>query len=373
MIKENPHDSVQIKTDILNRFSQLPDKKPRETERMLTKIAVEDFPQESSVFLSLIEDETSDSKTRFYAFFSLATIYRRNKDITKFKELDYNFGSLFNTIPLYWHLKSLLYRQSKSTYKLALENAVKAKDTLPEHPGVLHSYAEIVALMAEDEQERGRDCETKENCLAFDHLDSAVAAIDQALELESDYAKFYCTKGRLLALQGEFDKGQKSILKAIDKENSNEKDYAIRINEYMYIMTRIEREQMLKFSEKQIEEVSAQATKLKADAARLQLESENRIMELKLSLEEVRTQNLQILGFFTAIISFTIASIQILNQQTFKDASLLIVVLIGALLTGYSGFFALMPTNQVSMRRILTVALSGIALILVSVAVYSFT
>lgn len=357
MVKKSSPRPDQTREELLTFFGTLANYSSREMEKTLTKLSVEAYAHTPEVFQALLEDSVNPPtlEFRFYAFFCLATIYRRKKDITKFKELDARFGSLFTNFPLYWHLISLLYRQNKMNYAMAFESAQKAMELLPRHAGVLHSYAEIIVMISENKREE----------LDQKLLESAVSAVNQALDIESNYAKFYCTKGRLLALQGKFDEGQEYILKAIDKENSDSKDYAIRINEYMYYMTLIEREQMLDLSNRNLQEVTEKANKIKLDF-------EKSTQELKLSLDEVRTQNLQILGFFTAILSFTIASIQIISDQTFKDSALLIVVLIGALLTGYAGFFALMPSSQTTTRRLWVVALAGIGLILTSVSIHYF-
>lgn len=89
-------------------------------------------------------------------------------------------------------------------------------------------------------------------------------------------------------------------------------------------------------------------------------------------IEEMKRQNLQMLGFFTAIISFTVGSIQIVKSQPFISAVLLLLVLAGILLVIYAGFSYVMFSNSTyeNARKNFVVFGVGAIIIVLSIVAY---
>jgi len=161
---------------------------------------------------------------------------------------------------------------------------------------VLHNYAETIATAMEEEVIQDSA-----------HIDDAIDHIKKSISLAPKYAKYYCTYGRLLALKSQIAKGLQLIRKAIDLEDSQKSDYAIRIGDYQAYHS-------------------------------------------KLIFMQHTTRNLEFLGFFAALVSFIIASIQILGKQPFEEATQLIIVLNGCLLCAFAGFFALIHEKNYFFR-----------------------
>lgn len=64
--------------------------------------------------------------------------------------------------------------------------------------------------------------------------DLALEAVNHAIELDSSYAKYYCTKARVLCIQRHYTQAMESINTTIAYESSSRSDYALRISSYLY-------------------------------------------------------------------------------------------------------------------------------------------
>jgi tetratricopeptide (TPR) repeat protein len=184
--------------------------------------------------------------------------------------------------------------------------------------GVVHNFAETIASAYEES-----DVSTK-SFIKNEWLEKANEAIDLAINLDSTYAKYYCTKGRLLAIEEKYDEAKESIRRAIDIEDSGKIDYVIRLGNYQYYLLLVQNNQYNKLIDDQM--IENQKTMNKT------------VEDIDNKLKETNIKNLEFLGFFAAIVSFTIGSIQIINNQTFESAMNLIIVLFAALLSVFSAF-----------------------------------
>jgi tetratricopeptide (TPR) repeat protein len=290
-------------------------------------------------------------KTRYSAFFTLCTIYRRNKEYTLYGHMLKDYYNIFNKFISYNHLKAMYLvevAQSEEEMRYAIEVANNAAEQANNNSGFIHSYSLTVVNAFEQFYMDINNIRDKE------HLDKALIFINKAIDLEDDYAKFYSTRGRLKAIIGNYNEAKMQINKAIDIEDSSKDGYVLRISDYQKQLLNISfKENMNKL----YGNISTYETKVE--------ELENQVSNYIKKLEEMKNRNLEFLGFFTALISFTIGSIQVLDNQNIIDAARLIIVLGGSLLIVLGGFGLILNGNK-NIKRAILVAAIGLLMITVS-------
>jgi len=327
-------------------FSNLPDETSRQFELEITQY-VEDDPGSYVLFRKIIESGDLSLSIRYAAFFALCTYYRRYKESTKLFSLLIEFEGVFSQFGTFDLLYSMALRERgrKVDVQESIQRSVLAKKKLPGHAGILHNYAHGIASYVED---FGID-----GVVYAEAVDEAVACVDMATSENPGYAKFYCTRGRLMACKGMYDEAIMFIRKAIDCESPTKKDYAIRISEYMLHLNRIQISKMLNVLDDQVQD-GKRSIQSAVDGVR-------RITE------EARTRNLEFLGFFAAIISFTIGGLQLAQRQPVLQSAQLIIVLASALLVSFSGLGIMLYGTPYTRRALLLLGV-GIGL-----CVFGFT
>lgn len=293
-------------------------------------------------FYELLSREDVNNDVRYAAFYTLCTIHRRAKEYSRYKELidKYEHFSIYKS---YAYLKSMQLVETnpnKQIYEKAMVLSKSAISIAGDNSGYLHNYAIIVAKAFD------------ENCFSDreDLLHEAMECVNKAIAYEEKYAKFYATKGRLSNHLGQYEEARQNIDRAIDLENADETYYVMRIGEYqMYLLN-------VYFKEK----TDSMNHELKG------FKDEMKIVNDEIS--EAKTKNLEFLGFFTALISFTIGSIQILSNQSFYEAMKLIIVLSGSLLIVLGGF-GIVLTGSKNIKRSITVWILGILMIVIAATI----
>ena len=275
----------------------------------------------------LAKSESFKENIVFSAFYALCIYYRRMKEFTKIDDLISKFEVRFDSKPMYNHILSLSLKSKggNENIKEAIAKAKMSADLVEGNAGVLHNYAETIATAMEEEVIQDSA-----------HIDDAIDHIKKSISLAPKYAKYYCTYGRLLALKSQIAKGLQLIRKAIDLEDSQKSDYAIRIGDYQAYHSKLIFMQHTNRLQIKIDEFETEIKNTKDKVSNL----------LHLSM----TRNLEFLGFFAALVSFIIASIQILGKQPFEEATQLIIVLNGCLLCAFAGFFALIHEKNYFFR-----------------------
>lgn len=192
---------------------------------------------------------------------------------------------------------------------------------LTENYGGPHAFAETVALVFEN-----ASMELREQLEAAPErwLEEAKTSAITAKVQSKGYAKFYCTYGRVLALCGEYEEAIKNVNEAISLEDNTRTDYSIRIGQYSSYYQQFRAQQKLRIQE---EALAGQMHEM-----RLAMEAQEK---------ESMAKNMEFLGLFSGIVSFTIGSLSIsgaIAEQSIKHAAGLIVVLMGALLCVFAAF-----------------------------------
>ncbi len=345
---------TQELTDLIERIMSLPDTSLREFEEGMTDIITK-YPDNIEANLTYILENEKEKELRFRAFFGLSIYQRRQKNHTEFKQLVEKYIMEFQEFDLHYHILSLMHKSfgDQEGIRKSIYYGKKAVEKLSAHVGVLHNFCEAVVTAQEEFLDPSPE-----------YVEESILFIDTVLTLRPRYAKFYCTKGRILAQQKKFEEAKQNILKAIDLENNKTNDYTLRITDYKNTLSRIESlEQFHKIKELinvAVSQINEAENKIKAE-----------VEGNKAQLEKLKTENLQMLAFFTGIISFIIGSITILSKQpTFLESAMLMMILAGTLVLCNVGFSILLLPPKENYTRYILVSLIGIFMILLSIFIH---
>lgn len=262
-----------------------------------------------------------DEKIYFALYAILVNYARRMKNRTMEKELlrtyvDYAFSQV-HVFYDHLHLLSMLgevYNQSAEERQEMMELAKKNEKQLTDNSGASHALAEAVALVYEIDDVSENPSFQKQR---KDWLRAAESAVKKAIADRQEYAKYYCTYARIQSLLGQYENALENIALAVDKEDTTRNDYAIRIGSY---------------------ESRGQQIRAKMQMEAIEHESRTAMEDLE---KQSMVKNMEFLGLFSGIVSFTIGSLTIsgaIADQSIQSAAGLIVVLMGALMGVFAGF-----------------------------------
>lgn len=237
-LKDTPIEN-DIRTELMGVGDNDEDRK---FETNITNLAVEyssDPKSEEALFSILDEDE--DERAAYYAYYCLNAMYRRNKDFYKLGALIENYKERFKERSTANHLIALYYLESGAAcdYDELLENSYEDARRFSDNAGYGHLFADMFATIYEN----GELSDKKAFCDKWH--DIALEECEHAIELTPSYAKFYCTKARILAIDRRFREAEQNINRAISLENSRRNDYYLRIGNYQYYKGMIKTEQKL--------------------------------------------------------------------------------------------------------------------------------
>jgi tetratricopeptide (TPR) repeat protein len=278
----------------------------------------------------------------FNVFYALNVYCRRMKYYSELEELVARFRSRFRSRGLLNVSLATMHknRGSPQDMRLAIQYAKQGVASIGTNTGVLQNYADIVATAAEG----GVEVEPPD-------LEQALACADKSIELSPEYAKYYCTCGRLYAIKGRFSDAKAEIARAIDLEDAEKVDYSIRISDYQYYLLSVKAMEFTRFVDRQM--------KTMEDAF------EHHRGQVDKTMSETQARNLEFLAFFAAILSFTLGTLSLAAGTTFIQAASLVLVLGGTLLIIYSGFRLLIRDSAGAARVMIALMVLGMVLIVV--------
>lgn len=279
----------------------------------INKIAQENIFIDS--FESILGD-TSKKCIWICAFYALCIRYRRDKDFTKFKNLLDKYKVQFKSDNIYMMQRIVYTKSVKSSTTdiiLALNLWKNIRDNYKKAPAYIQAYADLVATAFED------GVITKDKTEFSNLLKDIISQLEESL-VEREHPKIYATLGRLYAFTNEYDKAISSINKAIDIEDSTLRDYSIRIGDYQSIIAKIN---IKKYYDHEMEKL---------------LELKNEVQMIKSEVEKSKIENISFLGFFTALLSLIIGSIQIAQNTTAQQIIVIILVLCSGLVNVFGAF-----------------------------------
>src|SRR5699024_9019470 len=227
------------------------------------------------------------------------------------------------------------------------------------HVAALHHYAEVIVTI----------CERRFNRELYDRGREHLLDIIRQSERQGKYiGECYATLSRYELLMDQFDPALKNIKKAIIFEQPSF-DYQIRISKYYLLETEIRTKQQIAIIQEENDR-SMESIEEKNKALERSMD-ENREILKKESQQHSRF-NLQILGLFTAVISFIIGSFEIIsNQQNFLDSTLLLIVLTGCIITVFSILnIPYTKKEGKNLRLLLAVVVMGLLMIISPLLTY---
>ena len=347
MTASSPVDPASVVT----RLATFNDPDTRDFEKQSLELC-RDFKLDVDQSLEPIVGNASlPEDVRFSAFFCLGTAMRRRHDTAKLVDLVETHGSLFKNRGMYQHLKAMAYtqRNSQGDLEIAIAAATRAKNLLPQHAGVLHSYAIVKLQDLEDRrgvQERITDERDRST------LEELTHALAHVLADEPHYGKFHATNARLQSLLGYHELARRSVLRAMSEEDSSGQDFPIRMVEYNQILARISlRESLMEFADN-VSEADRRTTELRSEFERV--------------TTHAQSSYLQLLGIFAAIIGLLITGVQVASNLKLGDGARLMLIVTGSIVMILS---AVAVITDKSVRKITYLTAVGVVLIVAGVFV----
>src|SRR5215831_16471261 len=147
-------------------------------------------------FRSVLADQTASRVERFACLYGLLTRLRREYRFREYRELVRESEAEFGSEPRFEEFRVVLARWTGDDargLRSAIEPSERVVALLPQDPGVLHQYSELIASLGEIDPMAVRSYMEK----AFDRVSTA---IDLAPNRNANY---YSTRARLFNLKGD--------------------------------------------------------------------------------------------------------------------------------------------------------------------------
>jgi tetratricopeptide (TPR) repeat protein len=280
---------------------------------------------------TVIGESSLAEQARFNALYLLLFRLRRRRDYHEYRQWVDRYRLEFSKFPLF-HTFEVVYQRSLGEDRRSMEQAIResgrALEELPDFPGVLHQYAELVASSSE-----------RHGNIATEDLERAVRSARRAIALsDRPQPHFWSTLARLQAALGDYSSARRSIAEAIELEPSEGQDYALRQTENLLIEARVY-------------------------FAEAQARSAAREEEARNELTEVRTQLLQLLGLLAAIIAFLTTSVTVARtgDTSFAEKTRMLLITGGVIVLTFTAFSFCF--NVANIRRLWPPALLSLLLI----------
>lgn len=257
----------------------------------------------------------ANSNKRFSAFYALLIICREFNNYSKYNTYVERYANEFEQYSLYKIVMSTYFRNKgilgeEDGYIRAVRFAEEACDLLPTNLAVKHHYAEIIALVIEENVD-----------VNISQINKAIERLDDVIIAHPNHAKYYCTQGRLIAATGDYHRGISCIKKALDMEGVADKDSMIRIGQYNYYLLQIK----MMMETHQVDKKIAKF---------------NSTFEgIEHSLDNVKTQYLEYLAFFSSILAFILTSVNIVaKMDDFNKCAGITLMFAGTLIIAFTAF-----------------------------------
>ncbi|MFG2054192.1 hypothetical protein ACGFI9_09180 [Micromonospora sp. NPDC048930] len=289
---------------------------------------IEDHPDPESTLRAIIDDRTLRSRARFAALYALLLRLRREERHAEYGAIVREHEGEFGTEPYFHTFRAIVARMrgDLASLRSSVEYSRQAVEAMPDVPAVVHQLAAFWVEYLERLEEAGSAAD----------LDEVERHVDRAITLtHGRVAHYYETKGRVLALRGEFEAARAAVAQAIELEPRASRDYLRRLTQY-------------------------QATRVRIDLMQERSRWARAHGRFRTELTEFKAQQLQLLGLLAAVVAFIATASNIASQSKGTDAIRLMLVASGAIGIVF-GTFSLV--NNSSIRRVTAAIIFGCALI----------
>lgn len=288
-------------------------------------------------FRAGLSSTTATRGQRFACLYGLLTRLRREYRFNEYKDLAREAETEFGGEPHFEHFRVVIARwtgDDARSIRLALEASERAVAKLPNDPGILNQYSELVASLAEVDE-----------VSAFKYADRAMDRVDKSIDMSPYSASFYATRARLNILRGGLDAARYDIERAISSEDSRSPDYARRISRYESIRLLI----IIRYQQQGLEK------KQQAVLA---------------DLDQFKSQQLSLLSLFATLIALLAVTATIATRVSGTDAIRLIVASGGVIVVTFGAVTAVL--TGVRIERLAIAFITGISLIIAAALISLF-
>lgn len=356
-------------------LAYLPDDKTTAFTQKINKYLKKKTLLPEDNLLEFVENRNEDLMRRFKAYYLLFTYNHDQKNITKCKELVDGYKDEFRVFPLWYYTNSQIRYQEerdkdRADLSEALSSALRCIEIYksdqkydPNYPGIYHNFSELVFYASE----LGDKDSFEKN------FEKATECIEEAKNINPKFAKYYYTQGRLLMAKSRYvtieeaerlyDKAEKLFEKAIDLEDSSREGYAIKIVDYETALLRCKTERRLKDIDFALNEAKTHQKKNQE----IQEKTESLVADsktLKEELESQKRETLELLGFFSGIISLIVVTSQVVLNLDMLSAAVIMLLFLGTMIIAFSFFhFVVLNGERRKLRSVITYTVIGMLLI----------
>lgn len=340
------------KNTVIKFIRDLPEDTDTHYTKELIRLVVYNSPKIKDTLYHILDKyiEGGNENIAFSAFYGLVIYFRRYKIFSELERLVDAYGNYFCNKPLFNIAMCTIYKNkgSELDLQLALEYATLALEACDRHQGILQTYADVVAYTLEQGY-----------FVPDSVLEKAINCISEAIVIDSKYPKYYCTIGRLSIYKKEYAQAMQYILKAIDMEDSRQIDYAMRIADYQNYLQQCYIKESLYKVDISVKDALTKITNMQ--------------LEVKEQIEKEKITYLEFLGFFTAIISFVLSTIQFsINFEVIESAAL-VIMLLGVIIISVTIFSILIGINRIKLSGVVCLFLIGVVCLILGIIIaYSY-
>jgi tetratricopeptide (TPR) repeat protein len=338
-------------TKVTADLAQFPEEHTREFEEAAVSFLNTADGDVEGALRTVLSTLEHDETLRYSAFFTLSTLLRRRGHFSALLALVEDYESAFKQRGTLHHMKAMALtgRAEPHDLALAITSCNVAREILPNHTGVLHSFA-ILKITEFEHRIPMSECISQDaDILAAQEIDNILSKV---LLERPKYAKFHSSLARLESLRGNHANAQKFLSRAMELEDPSSRDFNLRIVNYNQILSRIVMRESLA--------TVASETKQATQAAHAAQES------VQAFINQMQARYLELLGIFAAIIGIVLSGVQVSTSMNFADGARLMLMVTGAILIIFSAISAVL---QRPLSYMLTLASSG-ALVIVAAFVY---
>ncbi|MEV1108178.1 hypothetical protein AB0I95_05960 [Micromonospora sp. NPDC049751] len=292
------------------------------------RAVVEAYPDPEPLLRAALDDHANRSRSRFAALYALLLRLRREERHAEYALVVRDHEDEFGAEPYFHTFRAIVARAKGDLASLrsSVEYSRQAVAAMPDVAAVTHQLAAFWVEYLERLEDPGpaRDLDEVER-----HIDRAVTLT------QGRVAHYYETRGRVLALRGEFEAARAAVAQAIELEPRDSRDHLRRLTQY-------------------------QSSRIRIDLMQERARWAQAHARFRTELTEFKGQQLQLLGLVAAVVAFIATATNIASQSTGVEGLRLMLVASGAIAVVF-GTFSLVNNSRV--RRVIAAVVIGCAMI----------
>lgn len=203
-------------------------------------------------------------------------------------------------------------------------------------------------------------------------LEHAVEQATEAKQRNPEFSRIHTTLARGNALLHNFDSAWSNLNEAILNEDPSNSDTHLTEEKLEQLQQNINARYQTHSIEEELESAKNKLGSIKQEFNSLE-------SELDATLDRYRKNNLSFIGFFAALITLVVASVEIINgtESTIRESGRLIIMLSGGMLVAFGGFGLILPKTSENVQAGLskdtrTIMITAIGALLIGIGYPGF-